>query len=433
MGGVHGGGQSAMCTGLELLAICFRRAGSCHAVGRLPRSLWPSLVSASRPPALTLLRAWSAASLHRGGHPLSPLFRFVRLAWRRPVSLPPRSSLWRQGRDRRRGGCCSPPSLGIFLVADPMAGAVADSRCRPYKSARHWHFAPDYHVAVAAAGGVAAALPQRVPWGPFSPVAGHLLADSLSLTGGPVRRWGGGARSPPSALAWVPPVPCSDAPARAVDSHGGGGSGAGLLVAAAAVTVGAAVGGCLHPLLTSGLESRAAGWTLAAALGSRCRCGPSLPCVGGGGGGGGRCGVAGPSLMGRHGGVPVAPPGGVHRASMGAVGPASLGTRVSSAGGTAAGWCRAGQPGVARRGWDAAAAVSRRLAAGGAWGPRAGAWCAAALAGSYHPREKSQWSGLEEVAAPGPPLRCAPPRSCFFCCCFCSLFSSSVGASFLLS
>lgn len=258
-----------MCTGLELLAICFRRAGSCHAVGRLPRSLWPSLVFASRPPALTLLRAWSAASLHRGGHPLSPLFRFVRLAWRRPVSLPPRSSLWRQGRDRRRGGCCSPPSLGIFLVADPMAGAVADSRCRPYKSARHWHFAPDYHVAVAAAGGVAAALPQRVPWGPFSPVAGHLLADSLSLTGGPVRRWGGGARSPPSALAWVPPVPCSDAPARAVDSHGGGGSGAGLLVAAAAVTVGAAVGGCLHPLLTSGLESRAAGWTLAAALGSR--------------------------------------------------------------------------------------------------------------------------------------------------------------------
>lgn len=142
MGGVHGGGQSAMCTGLKLLAICFRRAGSCHAVGRLPRSLWPSLVSASRPPALTLLRAWSAASLHRGGHPLSPLFRFVRLAWRRPVSLPPRSSLWRQGRDRRRGGCCSPPSLGIFLVADPMAGAVADSRCRPYKGAHHWHFCP---------------------------------------------------------------------------------------------------------------------------------------------------------------------------------------------------------------------------------------------------------------------------------------------------
>lgn len=366
MGGVHGGGQSAMCTGLELLAICFRRAGSCHAVGRLPRSLWPSLVSASRPPALTLLRAWSAASLHRGGHPLSPLFRFVRLAWRRPVSLPPRSSLWRQGRDRRRGGCCSPPSLGIFLVADPMAGAVADSRCRPYKSARHWHFAPDYHVAVAAAGGVAAALPQRVPWGPFSPVAGHLLADSLSLTGGPVRRWGGGARSPPSALAWVPPVPCSDAPARAVDSHGGGGSGAGLLVAAAAVTVGAAVGGCLHPLLTSGLESRAAGWTLAAALGSRCRCGPSLPCVGGGEDGGGDVAwPARPSWVGtaacrsphlgactgrawvlsappRWARVSAArgelPPGGVARVSRGS--PAGVGTRQRQCRG---GWQRGGR------------------------------------------------------------------------------------------
>lgn len=345
-----------MGTGVELCATCCRGAGNCDAVGRLPRSLWPALVPASRPPALALLRAWSAGSLHRGMHPLSPMFRFVRLAWRHPVSLPPRSSLWRQGRDRRRGGCCLPPPLGIFPLADLMACTVAHPPAVHASAPPAGTSALDHRGAVAAAGGVAAAPPQRVPWGPFFacrwastrrrsfPDAGPrslrrrravaaLYARVAALC--PPRahqhvRWTRTVAVVAARVWWLPPPPSqSTLPL------------GGWLVPAAHVWPGCTSGGLYasrRPALAVSMRAVPAS------------------CGGVGGGGGGDVSW-------------LAPPGGVDRASTGAVGPASLGTRVSSAGGTAARRCRAGQPGVPRRAWDAAAAVARWLRRRGGAGP----------------------------------------------------------------